>query len=298
MLRERSIFITRRKYPARAALEAAVMTALNREGALVPEMLAFDGEWLLQSDLAGERLSEALFEADPERADALLRTAIESLAQVQEAGHRGMRARDLVVLGDSARWCRDLAGMPQRIGRFFDRPPPDLDLEALAERLAVRQARFVKWDARPGNAIVTADGKVCWIDWEHCGRRNRLDDMAWLLGDEFTPFDAARQPALLAHAVACTAMPDGEGDVADLTLFGTFHTCVRLALILSHKEDGPWWDPHYCLAQDRIGVTREMALRLCRRGEAWARLAFPNAALGDWFAGLAEALPAADDETP
>jgi len=26
-----------------------------------------------------------------------------------------------------------------------------------------------------------ADGGVAWIDWEHCGARDALDDLAWLL---------------------------------------------------------------------------------------------------------------------
>ncbi len=295
LLRDRSIVVTRRKYPARAALEAAVMAAMNREDAPVPELLAFDQGWLLQEDLGGVRLSQALAEATPADADALLRRAVDALVATQAAAMRQRVRLDLVVLGEGEAWRRDLVRMPLRIGRHFDLPPPDLPVEKLVAGLAAPAPHFVKWDARPGNAIVRPDGRVFWIDWEHCGLRNPLDDMAWLLGDEFTPFEADLSAPLLMHAVRRVQGELGRrAGLEDLLLFGTFHTCVRLGLVLANKEDGPWWEAGYCLERDKVGVTREMALRLCRRGRAWADGSALTRPLASWFDAVAEALPGAN----
>ena len=59
--------------------------------------------------------------------------------------------------------------------------------------------RFIKWDGRLGNAAARADSSVAWFDWEHCGARAWLDDVAWLLGDEYAGATTASEGHLLAR---------------------------------------------------------------------------------------------------
>ena len=145
--------------------------------------------------------------------------------------------------------------------------------------------RFVKWDARPGNAIIRADGRMAWIDWEDCGARNRLDDMAWLLGDEFVPdLPIEVEERLLAAHVPHFAddMPLADA-VEYLSAYGTLHMCVRLGMILNERGGGPWWDQELCLATDQVGVTLEHARRLCRRAARWSARSAIVRALSPWF---------------
>ena len=51
-------------------------------------------------------------------------------------------------------------------------PPPELDEPSLIALLRVKTPAFIKWDARPGNAIVNKNGTITWFDWEHCGCRS------------------------------------------------------------------------------------------------------------------------------
>ena len=65
--------------------------------------------------------------------------------------------------------------------------------------------------------------------------------------------------------------------------FGALHGCMRLSLILNERANGPWWNPQRCLDQDRVGVTLEMAQRVCRRGARWAAQGALIRELCDWF---------------
>ena len=134
---------------------------------------------------------------------------------------------------------------------------------------------------------------MAWFDWEHCGCRHPLDDVVWLLCDEYTP-DLPKVEERLIGRILPWFLNGSAQDVAYdyLMTFGALHGAMRLSLILTEKADGPWWDPARCLDLDSVGVTSEMALRLCRRSARWAARGSLTPELGNWFEEVAERLAA------
>ena len=130
------------------------------------------------TDLGSRRLSEALLRDSPDAVEKCLRTACESLAAIHRAGRQAGLERQVVALGQTRKWLQKLVATPDRVGRYLNLPAPDLDAEAIVAALSPGEPWFIKWDARPGNAVACNDGRVAWFDWEHCGCRNRLDDLA------------------------------------------------------------------------------------------------------------------------
>jgi hypothetical protein len=291
----RSVIATRRS-DRRAVTESEILRRLQEHAAPVPQWLAFDGKLLIQEDLGGERLSQALAKASAAAIEQLLDAALTSLAAVQQAGSAAGLDEYLPRLGASEEWLIGLLRRPAVIGEHFGLPAPELRLDDLLDLLRIAQPRFIKWDARPGNAIVRPGGDlatsgVAWFDWEHCGARNRLDDLAWLLGDEFTPDLPLIEARLLErHLAAFADAKDSAQARTYLFAYGVFHMSVRLGLILSNKKDKPWWDWEYCLRGDKVGVTLEATQRTCRRASRWAAQTPLTEPLAPWFERLAERL--------
>lgn len=292
----RSAIVTRRAQAARGRLEAMILYALSARGDGVPGVIAYDGKWLIQEDLGGRRLAQALQAAedagDEPAGQRLLEAGLASLAANQKAAADAKLERGISVIGHKPQWIGQLVDMVDRLGRLLDAPPPPHP-EALGQLLAVKRPRVIKWDARPGNAIVRDDGRVAWIDWEHCGCRNALDDVAWFLADEYTPdWPAGEAAALERH------LPDflDEGEDAEealryLAAFMAVHSCARASLILTTKKDGPWRDPVAVLSGDKVGVARCFIERCLARGARWAALAPETEMLAPWLASLAARLP-------
>ena len=183
---------------------------------------------------------------------------------------------------------------PAVFSRVFDLEPPDLPHEDLIRLFSVERPRFVKWDARPANAILT-EGGVAWFDFEDCGARRRLDDLIWLLADEFTPDLIDVEARLLEKHLPVFA--DGlavEEAHRYVHAYGAFHILVRLGLILKRKGDGSWWAHDYCLERDKAGVTRACAMRLCLRAARWSSEVVELQPLARWFVALAERIPPED----
>ena len=234
-------------------------------------------------------LSQALARSGPDDCRRLLCDAVASLAKIQAAARDAGLARRVAAIGNRTGWLDNLIGAPERVGGLAGCPAPQVPAAEIGAILSSEHRCFIKWDARPGNAIVRADGTVWWMDWEHCGRRNPLDDLGWLLGDEYCPVpaDAARQaidPQLDGFARDMT--PQAMRDYLDA--FTTLHMCKRLELILSKKGRGAWWNAAQCLADDKIGVTRALAIGLCRRAADWSGRLAATSALAPWFARLVE----------
>ncbi len=289
---DNSLIVTYRKQEQRARLEALVLKTLSQMSVPAPQLIAWRGRWLLQQDLGGERLSQALVSADSERAHQLLDNAISGLAQAQLAGLRNNLQRHIVTLGEHRPWFDKLVQRRHAVAELLDLSAPALDEEALFSLLQVRIPRFIKWDARPGNALVSSEGQVSWIDWEHCGCRNSLDDLVWLLADEYNIADTATEKALLAHWV--TPFSEGWDAGEALEYFYTYavlHSIVRLHYVLRYKADGPWWDNDYCLRFDKIGVTHDCAQRLLQRALRWLPGAPLLSALEPWLAAARDVLP-------
>lgn len=272
-----SYIVTRRKHAARAELEAGVLRELRSAGAPVPAVHAFDGEWLIQQDLGPQRLSVALGAADARGVAALAMQAAGGLLLCQLAADKQSLAQRVAPIGLKPSWLTDLLLIPGRVAEQLGVADPQVGAVVRPEQLTPRQLSFVKWDARPGNAVVvesTPDGGgVGWIDWEHCGARDALDDLAWLLCDEYMPDNVALESLLLQRFLPLFATRSGrspEDALVYLSRFGSLHTCMRLFLVLKHKGEGAWWNPDMCERTDRIGVTAQAARRLCSRGARWA----------------------------
>ncbi len=282
-----AVIATLRKDPRRSRLEYEVLRALHENGAPVPEPLAYDGQWLIQENLEGVRLAHALTEADDGQAHDLLDRAAAGLSVVHRIGGETGIADRVVRLGAKDSWIARFVDTPNRIGETLGVAAPALDIDALVARLRAGPPCFVKWDARPGNAIVRADGSVAWFDWEHCGARNGLDDFAWLLADEYAPDIPGIVDIAADHAPAGLS----GNEVRDYyRTYASFHTSVRLALVVHHKGDGEWWDEEMVLADDKIRVTPAGARILCGRGAALAAGTKLTAPLAGWFAAVAERL--------
>lgn len=278
---------TRRKRRERSQLEAYVLSTLHEHGAAVPAVLAYDGEWLLQEYIEGDRLPHILVSGDDARSHALLEDAAAGLARIHRIGDETGLVDKMVRLGTTDRWIEELLDTPNRIGTELDVPAPDLDLAGLAEAVRLEVPSFLKWDARPGNAVVRDDGSVAWFDWEHCGARNALDDFAWLLADEYVPVIEGLADIAVENA------PDHLAPVQAREAFGTyatFHTAVRLALIVHHKGEGDWWNEAMCLNDDKVRVTEAGAGNLCARGAEFAALQKFTAPLSGWFEAVAARL--------
>lgn len=286
----RNVIVSRRRRLARADLEMNVLKALSAQNAPVPELLASDGNWLIQEDLGGVRLSEVLARSSTEDRHLWIERAIDSLSLLHRAGDAAGLHRQVVSLGTETDWLRRFADAPQRLGEWLMVAPPSLDIETMVQLLRPTQLTLIKWDARPGNAVVRQEpGDVAWFDWEHCGCRHPLDDLVWLLGDEQMPDGQHELREFiegLTQRFAGVLTP--QEATAYFGCFGSMHICMRLGLILWNKGAGDWWDPAYCLDFDKVGVTQQAALLQCERGARWAELSVETAPLVEWFHQISE----------
>lgn len=289
-----SLIATRRSTSKRAAIEANTLRALNKHAAPVPVLLNTDGDRILfQEELNGQRLSLALNSANETTAEALLDSALSGLTQSQLAGSQESIEKKLPHLGNKTSWITSLVKRPIVIGDYFDLPAPDYDINALVDMLHITEPRFVKWDSRPGNALVNDKGIVHWFDWEHAGVRNRLDDLAWLLCDEFVPDMPVLEKKLLQRFLPQFSDLRNPDQAMDYVMaYGTFHTLIRLGLILKYKVGGDWWDLNYCIDRDKIGITLNCAQRLCARGARWANQVSATQPLTPWFTALSTRIAA------
>ena len=172
------VFVSQRGRVFRAEMEGRVLKQLSVKGCLVPKLLAYDHRrTLIQQEICGERLSQALYKQTEDRVELVLDRAAASLAEIHQMGSDAGLDK-LPSIGADDAWVSSLLERPLFIGEYLGSPPPRPQVTALQALLKIRRQRFIKWDARPGNAMVTKDDQVYWFDWEHCGSRNRLDDLA------------------------------------------------------------------------------------------------------------------------
>ncbi len=289
-LPDRQIIATLRSSAERADLEAAVLRRLRAEGAAVPEVLAYDGRWLLQEDMPGERLSRALRSLGKDEAFALQDKALASLQAIHEAGARAGLARLCFRIGSRPGWIAELGATPARLGAFLGMPSPAIDDGALARVLTRPPVSFVKWDARPPNAVVSPQGEVAWFDWEHCGTRNRLDDIVWFLGDDSIidrPGDELRLLNRWVPRFDEGGYPTGPADYT-MTM-GALHCAVRLAnqVTSAARAQSPGdWRTH--LAGRGPDALSDSGRRMARRGARWAEKSSVLQPVAAWFRAVRE----------
>lgn len=281
---------TRRRDAKFAKHETDILFAFGARRAPAPRVLAAEGEWLIQEDVGEKRLIEPLQSMAAAEGIALLERAAAALWRCQDAvaGEKFVAEAQEFGGGD-----RLIAG-PGRLGEVLQAPAPPLADEKILSLIRPPEAVFVKWDARPANAILNSSGAVYWIDWEEWGRRCRLDDLVWLVCDEWVPDFGPAEDEFIARQIRARKTPfaDGvRGAETYVAAFGALHCLLRLDIILRAKGREAWWSKENCLAYDLIGVTRECALRLLARAQRLAAKVDVMAPLAEWTAALSGRLP-------
>ena len=290
----RSVIVTRRRNPARGIHEQRILRDLHAAGAPVPGILAWGDGWLVQQDLGGMRLTGAIADASTSEVETLLDRALDALARCHAAGRQAGLSEGPAQLGATDNWLHTFAEMPQRVGVAAGLAPADYDADSLAGRMRPPNPAFIKWDARPGNALLGDDGAVYWFDWEHAGIRSPLDDIGWLLGDEYVADLPDAEAALLRRHIDVFGGGLPESEARDyLATFLALHACVRLSLILSYRQrDGHWWNRSQSIGNDRVGVDQDSAQALCAKGVRWASQSAALRPLAAWFADLGTVIAA------
>ena len=286
---ESSVIATRRRSDERREHEIDVMRTLAAHGGPVPRVLAVRGDLMLQEDLGETRLSEHLHtvSGNPDAIADALDQAVDAMARVHEAAAASGLAERAQVIGADPDWIEGFVRCPAEIDAALGMQLPTYDVEALQTLLRVREPTFVKWDSRPGNALLR-DGQAYWFDWEHSGARNAVDDLIWLLCDEFVTFKPEMQKEILnRHLPRFAGAFETVDEAFDyFSAMAVFHTVVRLSLIVRYKADGSWWSMSRCLEGDKVGVTLRCARRQVWRGAFWADHLSHTRPLVGWFRDL------------
>lgn len=288
----RRVIASRRETAGRAQLEHAVLTHLHSHNAPVPGVIGFNGLVLLQQDLPGTKLATLLDGASEADFEKHLGAALDSLTAIHRIAETTGLDRAVPIIGSHPDWLLALLDRTAVIGGYLGIPCPFLPVDALFDLLEVLKPRFVKWDARPGNAMIAPNGEACWFDWEHCGARNRLDDMAWLLCDESLPSDHPEAEERLIDRYL-PLFADGrstEEAHCYLRVYGVLHFCVRLGRLLDACGNGGWEQADAALEKSTPGASRAEALRLVTRAQRWAERTDYTRMLSGWFADVAQRL--------
>jgi hypothetical protein len=276
----KTIVATQRKFPGRMRLEVEVLKRLSAAGAPVPKVLGGTEQLFFQEDMGSHRLTADLFSDDEDIRLRAADAAIDSLLVIHDTA-RSSGLEDLVpALGEKEEWVRGLVGSALLTADRFETQRPDIDIDALVGVLSVPSDRFLKWDARPGNASIGRDGRVYWFDWEHCGRRQGMEDFAWLAGDEFWPVGPDMVVSILEDKMP---MDRAEPEIRYLSHFITFHIVQRLQLIYHRFMAAGWVDAAKAMKYDKIGVDPELAKSLCQRGAIWAERNELTRPMVPWF---------------
>ncbi len=284
----RTIVATQRAYAGRMRLEVEVLKRLTEQDAPVPKFLGGSEQIFFQQDVGSRRLSGELLNGTGEVRKQIAARAFESLVRIREAGERSNLADIVPALGADEKWVKGFVGTSVATSEKYKIAPPALDFQALVDRLHVPATTFVKWDARPGNASIGALGHVFWFDWEHCGKRQGMEDFAWLAGDEFWPVDTDDVVDILTEILPSDR---GANDLDYLGLFITFHIVQRLTIIHRRFTKAGWVDAAKAMRYDKIGVDPELAKRLCRHGAGWADRSALTRPMVRWFDDCAAAIP-------
>ena len=279
--------IASHRLPGRAVLETAVINTLARVGQPVPQVMAFNGLLLLQEDLSGESLDHVIEYSRASQFNMLADKALYSLQQIHQAAELQGLDRAVPMIGYNHEWLVKFLDRTAVLGGFMGLPAPFIPVEQLFDLLVPLKPRFLKWDARPGNAMLLPNDNIAWFDWEHCAARNRLDDMAWFLCDDKIPdYPAVEEELIQQHLMAFADGRSFEHAHDYLRLYGVLHMCTRLGRLLDMKAQHSWDQLDQFLARPQPGTSLAQAKRLCTRAGRWAGKMQAIAHLAHWFAEI------------
>ncbi|MEM8849323.1 MAG: hypothetical protein AAGE03_04730 [Pseudomonadota bacterium] len=202
-----TVIATRRSSPERTAAEAALLTTLSHAGAPVPRVIGCLSGLLLQSDVGRNRLSHAFSQSgSPEEQRTLAAAAMDGLEACRAAFDATPEADrpKLAGIGQGLRWAEAYVARPVFLSGDLGIAPPEIDADALADALAHPPERLTRWNARTGRAAVQPDGSVMWHGWDLAGLRGGVEDLAFLVADEWWPLDPTATEAVLLERVSRT----------------------------------------------------------------------------------------------
>ncbi len=286
-----SVIASRRANAGRSFYESLIMRRLEKHQAPIPKHYAYNGLVMIQEELLGVRLSDALQNCSKEQYVTMMSSALEALLEIHHIAEQEKLSEVVPIIGCEPDWLIAFIDRTALLGNYMGIPTAKLPVKQIYDCLLLLKPRFIKWDARPGNAMLGDDGKVKWFDWEHCCARNPMDDMAWLLCDDTVPNYPDAEDQLIDTYLAAFA-DDRKFDEARvyLDVFGMHHACVRLCRILHEKDNDSW-----LVYENRVSVQRGTQLRiaqqLCKRASRWAGKNAMTASLAEWFLQIAKRLP-------
>ena len=261
----------RRESKSDAQLEGIVLRAIGNTGH-VPKLKAVEKDWVVQEFISGVRLPVVLNDTSSmDERERHVDAALNSLAHIHNAASATNLQHRVPKVGTVDYWLWDRTGAAKRMSKTAEIDIPDLDRDKLVKLMDVKRDEFVKWDARPGNAMV--DGKrVVWFDWEDCGRSKALDDLAFVLCDEWMCLDEDAENRLLK-----TYFPFFNRSLSTqhgehyLRLFAVTHMVLRLRMAQKlWTRKNKWWDRAYCLEADKVGATEQEFGRTLARAKRWS----------------------------
>lgn len=252
--RDRTVIATYRHRPGRAHRETTILRHLSPLCDDMPRFLGFENGVLFQSDVGGTRLSQQVQGLDAAGRADLAAQAVASIFRIQAAARRVSELEELPHLGAMPDWVEAVVDEAARLARRLGRSAPNIDREALCERLAQPPAQFTKWDCRPGNAALAGDGRIAWFDFEYSGRRHGAEDIAFLIGDEVWPVDAGTMFDIVTQQFdrGCGHPPGAYLEY--LGLYATFHAVQRIRLVLSEVDRRGWSSQERALRYDKVGT--------------------------------------------
>lgn len=283
-----TIILTRRPDPARATFESFLMRRLEQLSLPTPRHIAFNGLTLIQEDLPGTRLSEALKHASEYQYITWMTQALQSLLDIRQRAEADELQYAIPIIGTEPEWLTALIDRTALLGNHTGIPCPPVPVRQLYDRLILLKPCFTKWDARPGNAMLDKENGISWFDWEHCCARNPMDDMAWLLCDDATPEYPEAESQLIDYYLG--EFSDGRNPAdasAYLSVFGTHHACIRICRLLDEKAADSWADFETRTAS-KPGTLLAITQRLCHKASRWSAMDKSTAMLSRWFLDIAE----------
>lgn len=277
-----SVIASFRSGSHQAEAEYRILTTLNALRANVPYCLGRYKRWILQQDIGGERLSTTLYEKSPE---LWLPATLESLLTLQQQANQSKLVDELSPVCKKPSWFESLVLGPQELSELVKITPPVLDQSAITAALNASETGVIKWDSRPGNAMVDEKGQIIWFDWEHAGIRCPVDDLVSIFGAEYLAIDQALEQRLLdSYLPRFVARMSLEAAQQYFYLSAIFYIVKRLYLVVdSYKAKPTWHDAEKFLQNDSIGPCLSFVDSLCERGERWSAQVPLVQTMGPWF---------------